>query len=168
MKAARALVAAYGDYIIQQEDGKRNYPEFEPLYRAHYAEMCERLAGDGIDMPPYNPRLDRYFEANEGGWLLHYTVRLNEEAVGYSNIWLTQDAHNQQLIAKEDTIYVRPDHRKGVGKALVRTILGDLKGRGVKRVLISPVTDLRVGKIWQRMGFKPVAEIMQYSFEEEA
>jgi ribosomal protein S18 acetylase RimI-like enzyme len=145
-----------------------NYPEIQPLYWRHYAEMRARLAADGIAIGPCNPRLDQYFEAAAGGWLLNFVVRLDGKPVGYSNVYLTNDMHNGELIAKEDTVYILPEHRNGIGRKLVQHILADLKARGVQRVFISPVTDLRVGKIWKRMGFKAVAELMVYNFSERA
>jgi len=151
-------------YSIALERGDINYTELEPLYRQHYGEMTDRLLSDGIQVSPYNPRLDEYFKAFRGGWLLNYVARLDGRAVGYSNIYLTNDMHNGDFIASEDTIYVHPDHRNGLGRNLAKHILADLEGRGVKRVLISPVTDLRVGKIWKRMGFKEAATQMIYTF----
>jgi predicted N-acetyltransferase YhbS len=72
--------------------------------------------------------------------------------------------HNGDLIAQEDTIFVLKDHRNGVGKKLVKVILEELKERGVKRVLVSAMTDLRVAKLWARMGFKEAATQMIYTF----
>ena len=86
------------------------------------------------------------------------------EPVGYSNVYLTNDMHNGELIAREDTVFIAPDHRNGVGRRLVRFILDTMKAKGAKRFAIQPVTDLRVGKIWQRMGFRPVAETMILTF----
>ena len=151
-------------YTISLQNLRSTYPELEPLYRAHYGEMERRLVGDGVEVSPYAPRLDEYFRANEGGWLLHYVARHEGAAVGYSNIYLTRDMHNGDLIAQEDTIYVTPAHRNGLGRKMVKHILADLKQREVRRVNITPVTDLRVSKIWQRMGFKPVAEVLTYTF----
>lgn len=151
-------------YQISLERGDLNYSELEPNYRRHYAEMQARLKADGIDVGDYNPRLDEYFRAFKGGWLLNYVVRLDGKAVGHSNVYLTNDMHNGELIAQEDTIYILPEHRNGIGKTLVKHILADLEARGVKRVMISPVTDLRVGKIWKRMGFREVASLMSYQF----
>lgn len=151
-------------YSIALERGDKNYSELEPNYRKHYAEMKARLQADGVTIGDYKPRLEQYFEAFSGGWLLNYVVRFEGKPVGHSNVYLTQDMHNSDLIAQEDTIYILPEHRNGIGKKLVKHILADLEARGVKRVTISPVTDLRVGKIWQRMGFKPVAELMTYQF----
>jgi len=143
---------------------KETYDELEPLYRQHYAEMCERLAKDGIQYPPYNPRLDKYIESGESGWLLTFLIRLDGQPVGYSNVYLTNDMHNGDLIAQEDTIFVLKDHRNGVGKKLVKVILEELKERGVKRVIVSAMTDLRVAKLWGRMGFKEAATQMIYTF----
>lgn len=126
--------------------------------------MKERLLRDGIEIGDYNPRLKEYFDAFSGGWLLNYIVRLDGVPVGYSNVYLTNDMHNGELIAQEDTIYIVPEHRNGIGKRLVKHILSDLGARGVKRAHITPVTDLRVGKIWKRMGFREAATLMVYNF----
>ena len=69
------------------------------------------------------------------------------------------------VIAQEDTIFVVKEHRNGIGKKLVRMILEELRSRGVKRVNVSAMTDLRVAKLWARMGFKPAATQMIYNFE---
>jgi GNAT superfamily N-acetyltransferase len=126
--------------------------------------MCERLAKDGIQYPPYNPRLEKYIQSGDEGWLLTFLIRLEGIPVGYSNVYVTHDMHNGDLIAQEDTIFVLKDHRNGVGKKLVKVILEELKERGVKRVLVSAMTDLRVAKLWARMGFKEAATQMIYTF----
>lgn len=152
-------------YEITREKFKDTYLELEPLYRQHYSEMVERLKADGVeDYSPYNPRLDEYVRASEGGWLLTFVLRLDGKACGYSNVYLTNDMHNQDLIAQEDTIFVLKEHRNGVGKQMVRHILEELRQLGVKRVLVSALTDLRVAKLWRRMGFKDVATQMIYKF----
>lgn len=143
---------------------KETYSELEPLYRQHYAEMTARLSSEGIHCSPYNPRLDQYIQSGDRGDLLTFILRLDGNAVGYSNVYLTNDMHNGDLIAQEDTVYVLPEHRNGVGKKLVKVILDELKERGVKRVSVSALTDLRVAKLWKRMGFKEVAVQMLYTF----
>lgn len=141
------------------------HPAIDSLCRKHYAEMKARLEADGHKIGEYNPRLDAYFDGVRRGDLLTFIVLENGTLIGYSFIWLTNDMHNGELIAQEDTIYILPEYRNGTGRKLAKFILSELESRGVKRVTISPVTDLRVGKIWQRMGFKPVAQLMTYHFE---
>jgi predicted N-acetyltransferase YhbS len=79
-------------------------------------------------------------------------------------VYITNDMHNHDLVAQEDTIFVVKEHRNGVGKKLVQFGLDELKRRGVKRLLVSAMTDLRVAKLWGRMGFKEVATQMMYTF----
>lgn len=154
------------DYAFTLENGMENYGELQPIYRKHFAEMAERLKNDGIEVGAYNPRLGEYFKSFNAGYLLNYVVRtLEGTPVGYSNVYLTHDMHTSELVAQEDTIFILREHRNGIGKKLVRFILGDLERRGCKRVRITPVTDLRVGKIWKRMGFEEVATLMQYTFK---
>jgi GNAT superfamily N-acetyltransferase len=152
------------NYTIQQENFKTTYQELEPLYRQHYAEMVERLAKGGVEYSPYNPRLYEYGESCDKGSLRTFVLRCDGVACGYINVYITNDMHNHDLIAQEDTIFVVKEHRNGVGKKLVRFGLDELKRRGVKRLLVSAMTDLRVAKLWGRMGFKEVATQMMYTF----
>jgi len=153
-------------YTIGIERGDLNYAELEPNYRQHYAEMKERLERDGIVIGDYNPRLDTYFDAFRSGWLLNYVARFNGKPVGHCNIYVTNDMHNGEKIATEDVLYVLPQHRNGLGRKMAKYMMADLKARGVKRFFISPVTDLRVGKVWKRMGFREVAMQMMYNVED--
>jgi L-amino acid N-acyltransferase YncA len=155
------------EYRFSIERGWENLPELFPLYARHYREMKTRLERDGHTVGEFNPRVAAYVEAWQNQSLINYVVRAtNGEPVGYSNVYVTNDMHNSELIAQEDTIFVVPEHRNGVGRKLVRFILDDLKQRGVVRAHITAMTDLRVAKIWQRMGFRSVAQAMVYDFKE--
>ena len=151
-------------YTMSLENFKDTYLELDPLYRKHYAEMTDRLKGQGIEMSPYAPRLNEYGAACDRGDLLTFVLRFDGVACGYSNIYITNDMHNQDLIATEDTIFVLKEHRNGIGKKLVVFVLDELKRRGVKRLLVNAMTDLRVAKLWGRMGFKEAATQMIYMF----
>lgn len=153
-------------YTYAVEQGQENLEEMMPLYEAHYAETSKRLSQDGVDVPEWNPRVDHYKSAWESGWLINYVVRKDGEPVGAANVYVTHSAHNRTLLAVEDSIYVLPEHRGRVGRELVKFALADLKERGVRQVMIDAVTDLRVAKIWKRMGFKEYAVRMVYDFEE--
>ena len=141
-----------------------NYKKLEHLYKQHYSEMTQRLKSQGIDYSPYNPRMDQYEAASRGGWLLTFVLLLDDFPIGYCNVYLTNDMHNGDLIAQEDALFVLQEHRNGIGKKLVQFVLEDLRRRGVKRALVSAVTDLRVAKLWSRMGFKELATQMVYNF----
>lgn len=152
------------EYSFNIENGAENYHELEPLYQKHYGEMRNRLAGQGISIGPYNPRLDIYFPGFRAGHIVNYVIRLDGKPVGYGNLYVTNDMHSGEKIAQEDTIFVVKEHRNGVGRKLLKFILADLKARGVKRLNVTAMTDLRVVNLWQRMGFRPVAQAMSYIF----
>lgn len=151
--------------VFSIEKFHETYADLEPLYREHYAEMQARLETLGQRVSPYAPRLEEYCKAGAEGWLLTFVARIDGKAVGYCNCYVTQDQHNRDLIATEDAIFVTKNHRTGIGRALAKFLLADLKSRGVKRAYISAVTDLRVGPVWRRMGFKPYAEMLYFDFE---
>lgn len=152
-------------YTFSVEHMRRNFDELWPLYQLHYAEMQERLANDGVIIAPLKPRLDEYFKAADAGYLVNLVVRTDAgEPVGYCNVYVTADMHNSETIAQEDTVFVRKEHRNGIGKKLVQFGLEELRKRGVKRLHVQAMTDLRVEKLWKRMGFKPVATAMIYDF----
>lgn len=151
-------------YTFAIENGSENLPELFPLYATHYREMQERLAGEGVQIGDFAPRVDEYIRQWESGSLINYTVRLDGKPVGYSNVYVTQDMHNGETIAQEDTIYVLKEHRNGIGRKLAQFVIADLAQRGVKRLHITAVTDVRATKLWERMGFKNVASSMIYRF----
>lgn len=151
-------------YAFTVEKFSDTYAELEPLYRTHYGEMTARLETQGIKYSPYNPRLDAYIKSGDEGWLLTFVLRVDGAACGYANVYLTNDMHNGDLISQEDTVFVLKEHRNGIGKKLVQFVLQELKSRGVKRLMVSAMTDLRVAKLWGRMGFKEAATQMIYEF----
>lgn len=153
-------------YSFSVEKAHENLPELFPLYAQHYREMQDRLGRGGVEIGEFNPRLPAYIKASQEGYFLNFVVRAEGEPVGYCNVYLTSDMHNSELIAREDTVFILPGHRNGVGKRLVKYGLEQLRQRGVKRLHVTAMTDLRVEKLWKRMGFKPVATAMIYTFEE--
>lgn len=153
------------DYEITLEKFAPTYREMVGLYQKHYSEMCERLESVGIKCSPYNPRLEQYAKASDEGWMLLFIVRHKGVACGHCNIYLTNDMHNSDLIAQEDTIYIDKSHRgRGIGIHLIKTVHNELKSRGVKRLNITTGTDLKVAKLLERMGYKHSAHAMTLTF----
>jgi len=148
-------------YTINREYFPTVWPEIEPLARQHYAEMQARFEADGL--PPqgaFNPRLDLYFQAAEGGYLHCFVVRCDSEVVGHATVYLQNSMHNSEPYAREDTIFIRPDHRKGIGRRLVKVLLQHMKEQGAKSFVCQAGTDIRAGKLYKRLGFRPIAETM--------
>jgi GNAT superfamily N-acetyltransferase len=152
------------EYVFSVENGNDNFHELEPLYRKHYSEMQERLASEGISIGTFDMRLDVYREYWGRGHLINYVARKSGAPTGYGNFYVTSDMHNGELIAQEDALYMLPEHRNGAGRRLAKFVLEDLRKRGVKRLNVSAVTDVRADQLWKRLGFKPTAQQMTYTF----
>lgn len=55
-------------------------------------------------------------------------------------------------------VYVRPSwRRRGVGRALMRTVLDDLAALGIRRIVLHPSDDGR--HLYERLGFVPTNEM---------
>jgi len=151
-------------YSITIERGDLNYEELASIYRKHYGEMQERLKGEGIEIGPYRPRLEAYFPNWKLGHLINFVVRFHGKAVGYANIYFTHDMHNGEPIATEDTIYLLPEHRNGMGRELTKFTMAHMKQMGCKRAIVTAVTDTRSGKLCQRLGYRPTGQVLTYIF----
>ena len=151
-------------YTYQTENGAHTLPELQPLYHMHYCETEKRLTKEGFTPSPYKPDWGRYIDYWMRGYLIHYNARIDGKAIGYANVYLTTSMHNQDLIAHEDSLFVHPDHRNGVGRKLTLFVLDDLKKRGVKRAVMTARTDPRATKLWKRMGFRETAVELVYDF----
>lgn len=152
-------------YAVELSKIDATLDELMPLYRQHYAEMSARLESIGVKQSPFKPRVEAYSKASNEGWLLTFVLRHDDRAVGYCNVYVTQDMHNGDLIAQEDTIYVVPEHRNGAGRMLAREVHAELKRRGVLRLNITTSTDLRVSKWLARQGYVHTAHCMTLNLQ---
>jgi GNAT superfamily N-acetyltransferase len=150
-------------YSVELRGFGEIFPVLEPLLRQHYAEMAERMRGLGMEVSPYKPRWEQYRRASEGGWLLTFLLWSDDTPVGDAMVYITNDMHNGDLIAQEDTIYVLPEHRRGAGRLLANAVHEELRRRGVKRLNVTTSTDLRVARWLERQGYKHVAHCMSLS-----
>jgi GNAT superfamily N-acetyltransferase len=153
---------------IALEDADEKYEELKELYQEHYIEMCDRLKGIGVDLPPYNPRLGEYKRVANAGAMISIVARNDDDKpIGYFNIYITLDMQNQDLVGSEVGLFVSKDCRNGIGKKLIKFGLDEMRSRGVKRYYASAVTDLRTAKLWERMGFKHYSHSMLFNFAGE-
>ena len=90
------------------------------------------------------------------------------EPVGYCNAYLSNDMHNGEFIGVEDAVFVRKQHRNGVGKELIKFTIEDMRRRGVVRLHVDATADTRVEHLLKRMGFKPRTMCMVYSLKDAA
>jgi len=148
-------------YTINREYFPTVWPEIEPLARRHYAEMQARFEKEGLaPLGAFNPRLDLYFQAAEGGYLHCFVVRCDGAVVGHCTVYEQNSMHSNDRFGREDTIFIAPEHRNGIGMKLSREVIRFLGERGCKHMIIDASTDPRAIKLWQRLGFRPVSQLM--------
>lgn len=85
----------------------------------------------------HKPDVDHEALRNEcvHGRLLTLVMFAGEEAVGYNLVGLSTDVWDRKVpIASQRALYVRPDHRNGIGLWLLRETDRLLKDLGVKHV----------------------------------
>ncbi len=141
-------------YVYSVERYADTLPEMLPIYRMHYAELADRMKEAGHEASPFNPRFDAFIDANDRGDLIHFLVRKDGAPVGYANVYVTLDMHNQDLIATEDAIFVVPGHRNGIGRKMTIGIVKALESVGVKRAHMTAAIDPRAAMLWGRIGFE--------------
>lgn len=141
-------------YTYTVEKYAETLAEMTPIYRQHYSELIDRLGDDGKSYSPFNPRFDVYIDANNRGDLIHFIVRKDGAAVGYANVYVYPDMHNQDMIATEDAIFVLQGHRNGIGRKMTIRIIKALAESGVKRCHMTAAIDPRAALLWGRLGFQ--------------
>lgn len=138
--------------------------EIYPLAESHYNELKDSLKKNGIDYPEFNPNVENCIQGNETGHIIVYTARVDGELVGYLFVQLFYNVFNYDFNAQELSFYVKKNHRNGIGKRLAFFCLNDLRNRKVKFLQVTASVDMRVTKLWQRIGFKPVSHSLLYQF----
>lgn len=99
----------HGKYTIKAERFVDIQDELHTLHTLHWCET-ER-ARHGL---PLNPDYAAMLTAEKAGRLLQFTARVDGILVGNIRFYVYRDMHTQTLAAKEDTFFLRPEHRKGL------------------------------------------------------
>ncbi len=101
----------------------------------------------------------RYFERYKP--ILYVVVDRNGEIAGYADamVFKAVDGGETGVVA---TVAVDPDHqRKGLGKALVATIVKELESRGVKRIYLDGVKGLET--LYAKLGFREYCRWIRFT-----
>lgn len=127
------------------------FGDIKPLLQAHWEEIAHYR-----DIP-LNPDYGKYVIAERDGKLRIFTVRKGQELVGYAIYGVTTGIHySDALIAIQDVLYVKPEHRQGtVGWKLIAFADDQLRAEGVQIVVQhQKIAHPTLGKILQRMGYE--------------
>ena len=85
--------------------------------------------------------------------------------VGYAAYVISPSLHySDQIIADADVFWLDPDYRKGMaGMRLFKQAEKVLKSYGVTVVLNKVKIHFDVGKVFERMGYKPIERVYSKS-----
>lgn len=126
------------------------FEQIQPLLREHWREIA------AFPDIPLDPDFQQYRLAESQGQLRIFTVRAGERLVGYAIYFLAPALHYcRTLIAKQDILYLAPDHRRGLtGWKLLKYADERLKGDGVQCVFHHVKAAHNFSPVLERMGYE--------------
>lgn len=150
----RAMVETCGSYEFAMEPmSDELVAELRPLNALHWQETEAYRHG-----LPLNPDYAMLQALNRAGRYTAFTVRRDGVLVGECLMHLFLNSHTQLLSAKEDTLFVHPDHRVGrLAFKFVQYVRRCLERLGARDLTVSVKIGTRGENFFERMGFRLVA-----------
>lgn len=144
---------AWNGYLFAVERFDSVRDELHGLHEMHWAET-ERYR-HAVEM---NPDYAGMARAERAGRMLQFTVRYDGHLVGNLRAYITTSMHTQQLMAREDTIFIHPEHRlPWLAVKFTRYALDCLKSIGVVEVVADVKLSNGADALLRRVMGKPVA-----------
>lgn len=143
-------------FKYQREDFYKVKKEVDELFYNHWEEIA--VNKDKIKL---NPDWSFYEAIYNTGNLAIYTVRKDEELIGYFVVIAKPHPHYQDhLFAVNDIIYLAPEHRKGlVGYKLIKFAENDLKKMGISVLVVNTKVHKPFDPLMERLGFNLVERV---------
>lgn len=137
----------------QQEFLDSVVDDAKPLLEEHWKEIA--LNKDKIKI---NPDWGAYYTLEAQGNLKIFTARSEGVLVGYFVVLVSPHIHyKDHLFAKNDLIYLVPEHRKGfTGVKLIKFAEKCLKEDGVSVMVVNTKNHKPFHKIMEFLKFSPV------------
>lgn len=134
---------------FQREDTSI-YEEMRPLLQQHYDEIAHYK-----DIP-LEPDVEGYKRIEELGNLRMFTVRDDNELIGYSIFFIKHNLHYKSSIqAIQDIVFIRKD-RRGQGREFLQWCDNELKSEGVDVVYHHVKAAHNFGPLLVRQGYELV------------
>lgn len=133
-----------------------NIDELKRVIPLHYEELALNK-----DKVPLAPRWDRYAFSESIGELFFVALREAGELVGYFIGFVAPGLHYETcLTCIQDIFYVKPDERgAAAGQILFDFVEGELKRRGVQRIIGNSKNHFPCAWLFQKRGWEPIETI---------
>lgn len=150
----RTMVEQCGSYEFAMEPmTDALLAELHPLHARHWQET--EAYRHGI---PLAPQYERLQALNKQGRYVVFTVRRDGELVGDCSVHLYTSAHTSTLAAKEDTLFIAPEHRLGrLAFRFTKYVIKRLAEIGARELTVSAKVGTRSERFFERMGMRFVA-----------
>jgi|TARA_Y100000310_G_scaffold181396_2_gene181327 N-acetylglutamate synthase-like GNAT family acetyltransferase len=126
------------------------------LCNLHWKEYQEQHIL-GFDAP-MNPDKARYIEYNDMGYHIQFTARDEGLLVGHCGVYISESMHTGIKTCSEDTIYLRPEYRKGFNfSRMLKFMENHVKSLGVKEIHLTAKLTNKSGRLIESRGYTHVA-----------
>src|SRR5262249_35716557 len=113
----------------------------------------------GDTRPEDYPTVGDMFERMDNAGLFKmFTARDAGRLVGYVNFMVAKSIHPgpSWIEARHNSVYVRPEYRGWIPIALLKFAEKELAAMGVSAISFGTRLDRPLGKLYERMGYKPI------------
>lgn len=145
----------YKGLVFQAERLADVLPELHELHEEHFAETEIHRLGFGL-----KPNYDYMIEMERRGNLIQFTSRDQEtgKLAGNIRMYVQESLHTGTLYANEDTLFIRPQYRKGFHAVRFMQYVEDcLRAIGVREVRTDSKTLNKAHRLVEYLGYKHVA-----------
>ena len=136
-------------------------PQLQVLHKAHWKETEGYRHGLAI-LPDY-PRMLQL--ERDGQFIVFGVFDANGKMLGNTACHVYTSLHTQTLAAKEDTLYLDQEIRKGfTAVRFFKYCEAQLVKLGVREITLDIKLTNDVGKVWERQGYQFVSRVLTKVF----
>lgn len=133
---------------FSREKIKDAWPELYPLFIDNNVETGA--------FSEFAPSFQNYRELEEQNLLSLFVVRKDNEPIGYASFFVYPHHHSGKLIAQQDALYLKPNHRGITGYKFLKWVDLELQKQGIDSVLRQVTVKKDFTKTLLSLGYEPV------------
>ncbi len=115
----------------------------------------------------FNPDHARYVAFEDVGFLKLFTARDKGRLAGYAIMYLSPSMHTQQMIANEDTWFLKKEYRGGRNAyRFYQYVEGVLRDAGVVEIMMTAKLTNQAGRLMEKLGYDHVSNGYSKQFPE--
>lgn len=150
----------HGKYVFGVERLVECFDEIRQQHLDQWNEV-ERVRDN------FNPDYETGISSELAGRRIQFTVRSEGKLVGNCACYVSKSIHTQNWKATEDTMYIAPDHRRGMlATRFFKFCEEKLRQLGVKEITVTTKVSNDVHRLWERQGYVFSDRVLSKVFED--